>query len=313
VISSAQPPDSPSSPKLILFVALGVVVAIGAGVGAVIVREAMDPALVTAEDVERRLRMNYVGAVPLLKSIDRRTKQPPSDVVARRPESAFSEAIRSLRASVAHLSAVGRPTVVTITSALPGDGKTMTAACLGRSAALAGTRTVVVDCDVRRAGIGRMLKISRDADLLSVLAGAPLDDALIWDTETGVAWLPVASYHDRAADSLSGAAMDELLKELRRRFDLIILDTAPVLPVADGRVLAAKSDVTLLLARWRRTPDHALKAAMRALTSAGANVSGVILTKMDVRGQTRFGLGDAAYYYNDYRSYFAAETTAARR
>ena len=103
----------------------------------------------------------------------------------------------------------------------------------------------------------------------------------------------------------TSSAMDDLLAELRRRFELIILDTAPVLPVADGRVLAAKSDVTLLLARWRRTPDHALRAAMRALASAGASVSGVILTKMDVRQHSRFASGDAAYYYNEYRSYFS--------
>jgi succinoglycan biosynthesis transport protein ExoP len=306
VISNAQPPLEPSSPKALLFLALGVVLAIAAGGGAVIVREAMDPALVTADDVERRLHIAYIGSVPLLKSLERRTKQTPSEVVVKRPESAFAEAIRSLRVSVAHLAAAGKPIVVTVTSALPGDGKTMTAACLGRSAALAGTRTVVVDCDLRRAGIGRMLGHQREADLLSVLQGAPLDDALIWDTPSGVAWLPVAADRARSPDALTGAAMDALLADLRRRFDLIILDTAPVLPVADGRILAAKSDVTLLLARWRRTPDHALRAALRALAGAGADVNGIVLTKMDIRKQTRFGFGDSTYYYNDYKSYFAA-------
>ena len=303
IISNAQPPDSPTFPKTTLFLALGALLGIGAGVGAIIAREGMDPALVTAEDVERRLQISYLGAVPLLRSIDR-TKQLPNDVVVKRPQSPFSEAIRSLRTAMIHLGGVRRSVVVTVTSALPGDGKTMTVACLGRSAALAGMRTIVVDCDLRRAGIGRLLKNRRDADLLSVLAGKPLDDALIWDAESGLAWLPVDPNQDGGHDALTSSAMDDLLAELRRRFELIILDTAPVLPVADGRVLAAKSDVTLLLARWRRTPDHALRAAMRALASAGASVSGVILTKMDVRQQSRFASGDAAYYYNEYRSYF---------
>jgi uncharacterized protein involved in exopolysaccharide biosynthesis/Mrp family chromosome partitioning ATPase len=304
VISGAQPPGSPSFPKTGLFLSLGVVLGIGAGIAALIASEAMDPALVTAEDVERRLHIHYLGAVPLLRSLER-TKQSPNDVVVKRPQSAFSEAIRSLRAAMIHLGSASRPTVVTVTSALPGEGKTMTVACLGRSAALAGLRTVVVDCDLRRAGIARLLKNHRDADLLSVLEGSPVDDALIWDADSGLAWLPVNPNSQSGHDALTGERMDALLADLRRRFQLIILDTAPVLPVADGRVLAAKSDVTLLLARWRRTPDHALRTAIRGLASAGANVSGIILTKMDVRQQARFGFGDAAFYYKGYRSYFA--------
>lgn len=304
VISPAQPPSAPSAPKTTLFLLLGMVLGVAAGVGAIILREAADPALVTAEDVERRLRAPYLGSVPLLASVER-SRIAASDLVVKRPKSAFSEAIRSLRATIMHLTAPGKSAVMAVTSALPGEGKTLTAACIGRSAALAGARVVVVDCDLTRPGLGRMLKDVREPDLVSVLEGAPLDDALVWDGETGMAWLPVATGRESKADVLASPAMDALLATLRARFDLIVLDTAPVLPVADGRLLAAKSDITLLLARWRRTPDHAIKAALRVLASAGASVDGVVLTKMDVRQQTRFGFGDSAFYFKSYRSYFS--------
>ncbi|HEX7761889.1 MAG TPA: polysaccharide biosynthesis tyrosine autokinase [Caulobacteraceae bacterium] len=308
VISEAHTPSEPSAPKTKLLLALGLVLGAAAGLAAIIIRETLDPALASAEDVERRLGIPYVGAVPLLSSTDH-ARLSAADTILRRPRSAFSEAFRGVRATLDHLGAPGggpgRSTVTVITSALPGEGKTVTAFCLGRSAALAGIRTVVVDCDLRQAGIQKLIKVRRDADLMSVLAGADLDDALVWEPESGLAVLPVNMSESVSTDLLVGQAMDRLLADLRRRFHVIILDSAPVLPVAESRVLAAKADVTLFLAGWRKTPDHVIRSAFRLLASAGAEVSGVVLTKMDMRYQSRMGYGDAAQYFKTYKRYYA--------
>lgn len=304
IISKAEPPTAPSAPKTTLLLALGVVLAFGSGLGAIIIRQGLDPALVTSDDVERRLHLAYMGAVPLVVG-SRSSRLSPMDMVVRRPRSAFAEAIRGLRASLNHVSQPGRPTVVTVTSALPGDGKTVTALCLGRSAALAGTRTVVVDCDLRGTSIARFLLQKPKVDLNAVLDGAALDEALVWDAETGAAILPALRLDSEKMDRLNSAAMDSLLEALRQRFELIILDSAPVLPVVDARILAAKSDVTLLVARWGKTPDHSIRSAIKVLASAGAEVTGIALTQMDMRRQAQSGFGDSAHYFNIYKGYFA--------
>jgi succinoglycan biosynthesis transport protein ExoP len=98
--------------------------------------------------------------------------------------------------------------------------------------------------------------------------------------------------------------MDRLLAELRARFDLVLLDTAPLLPVADTRILASKADVLVFLARWRKTPQDAVEAAFRLLDNTGAFLAGVALTQIDMKQQAKYGLGDGGYYYAEYKKYY---------
>jgi Mrp family chromosome partitioning ATPase len=97
--------------------------------------------------------------------------------------------------------------------------------------------------------------------------------------------------------------MDDLLYQLRRRYDFIILDTAPLLALADARILAAKCDAVLLLCSWRKTPEDALKSAIRLLRAAGAPLAGISLTRVDVRKQVAHGDGDSAYYFREAKGY----------
>ncbi len=99
--------------------------------------------------------------------------------------------------------------------------------------------------------------------------------------------------------------MDRLLEELKRRFEVVVLDTAPVLPVADTRVLAPKADVTVFLAQWRKTPRKAVQNAIQQLESVGAYVVGIGLTQVDMKEQARSGYGDAGYYYRAYKQYYS--------
>jgi len=100
--------------------------------------------------------------------------------------------------------------------------------------------------------------------------------------------------------------MGELLDTLRKQFDLVILDTAPVLAIAETRVLASRSDAVLFLARWRKTPAKAADTALRALEQSGAHIAGVVLTQVDVNQQARYGYGDPGYYYASVKKYYAA-------
>jgi polysaccharide biosynthesis transport protein len=307
VVSKAKIPTGQSSPKVQLNLAVGLALALAAGFAAVMVAEGLDAGLTTAEDVERRLEAPFLGAVPLLSSISDDPSLSPLDHVVQKPLSAFSEAFRNLRASLLY-SRLGEPVkVVAVTSALPGEGKTTTSICLGRTAAQQGARVVIVDCDLRRQTVNRLLEGQPIVGLLEVLSGeAQLDEALTLDPTSGAYVLPLAKGGFTPKDVFGSPAMDRLLDELRARFDFIILDTAPVLPVADTRVLAPKADVVMFLARWRKTPQDAIEAAFRMLSGTGAYVAGVALTQVDMRQQSKYGYGDSGYYYAEYKKYYAS-------
>jgi succinoglycan biosynthesis transport protein ExoP len=308
VVSRAKIPDKPSYPNKGLNLALGLVFGLAGGVGGIVLMEALDGGLSTAEDVERYFGLPCLGSIP---ELDSTTNGKPSGIsperfVVEKPLSAFAESFRNLRTSILFSKIDTSVKVAVITSALPGEGKTTTTFCLGRSIAMAGSKVVVVDCDLRRRNVNRLLKIEPTAGLVEILQGsAELSDVLVLDEASGAYFLPLSRSAYTPKDLFGSAAMDRLLADLRARFDLVLLDTAPILPVADTRILAPKADVVVFLAEWRKTPRKAVEAAFTMLSSVGANVAGIALTAVDMRQQARFGYGDPGYYYRSYRKYYA--------
>jgi capsular exopolysaccharide synthesis family protein len=306
VVSRAKIPIAPSSPKIALNLALGLLLGIGGGLGAAALAEMLDSGLATAEEVESRLDTPHLGSIPLLSSVTKEKHISPIDFVVERPLSSFAEAFRSLRASIVQ-SRVGAPVkVIAVTSALPGEGKTTTSAALGRALALGGSRVVVVDCDLRRRSLNTLIGAEPTQGLLELLNGeVTLDRVLHRDAGSTAVFLPLSKNHFTPKDVFDAPAMDKLLDQLRAHFDYVILDTAPVLPVADTRVLAPKADVVVLLSRWRKTPEKAIAAALKLIAASGAHVAGVALTQVDVKAQARYGYGDTYYYYGEYKRYYS--------
>jgi len=309
VVSRAIIPGGASSPDVPLNLALGLVFALGAGFAGVVLAEMLDAGMTTGEDVETKLGLPHIGSVPLVDSIAAAGErgQPPADYLLAKPLSAFAEAIRALRTSI-QFSRVGQAVrVITVTSTLPGEGKTTTSVCLARSAAQAGQRVVIVDCDLRRRAVNRLFGIEPQIGLLEVLGGsATLEAALYLDPASGAYVLPLTHTSFTPRDVFNSQAMDQLLQTLKTNFDLVILDTAPVLAVADTRILAAKADTVVFLTRWRATPQKAISNSLKLLDKAGAHVAGVALVQVDMRSQARYGYGDAGYYYGAYKSYYTA-------
>lgn len=303
VLTNARVPDRPTTPNRVLNMALAIVLGTALGIAAAFTRELHFAGLTTAGDVAKKLHVRYLGLVPSVGSVTR-TKETPASLIVNDPRSFFAESFRSLRASI-RFAAGTEAKVIAITSALPGEGKTATAICLARSFALSGERTVLVDCDLRQQGVSRRLP-GREGrpGLIEVLRGAnTLDEALSKDFQTGLEVLPVVDAHDQS-ELLTGEEMDRLLATLRARFDAIILDTAPVLPIADARLMLDKADAKIFVVRWRSTPDHAVRAAFRQLSHERASVTGVVLTRVDLKKLSRFGLGDDVSYYDRYKSYY---------
>lgn len=306
--SAAVVPSWPNWPNIPYFLIIGTVLGMVLGLLAVIFKEALDTSLVSTEDVEEGLGVAALGQIPMLASTidDRRLRHmAPEDFVVAKPLSAFAEAFRALKVSLTPLRAAERPRVVAITSALPDEGKTTTAFCLARTAALGGTSVIVVDCDDRRQGLTRLAGRTPPVGLIEVLRGeARLQDAKLRDEATDADLLLMAEGTVPTENPLANERFDALLAELRRDYEMVILDTPPLLPAADARVIAAKADAAVLICRWRKTARDAAITAIRQLMSAGAPLWGAVLTQVDVREQVRAGYGDSIQYARSYRHYY---------
>jgi len=304
LVSAALTPLKPSSPNLPLNLSLGLALATAAGLAAVGVAQMAESGVGTAADVEKRFGLRYLGAIPSLHSVAKRRGLSPTDYIVEHPLSGFSEAYRSVVASILH-GGDSAVKVVAVTSALPGEGKTTTSVCLARAAALQGHRVVVVDCDLRRRTLTRLLPHTPELGLLELLENPNLlSQAIVPDSLTSADILPLGDAPPTLADVFGSPAMDRLLGVLRSRYDLVVLDTPPLAPVADSRVLAQKADFTAVVARWRSTPYQAIQAALQLLSGSDVALGGMVLNQVDLQEQMRNGYGDLAYYFSTYGGYY---------
>jgi Mrp family chromosome partitioning ATPase len=164
----------------------------------------------------------------------------------------------------------------------------------------------LIDCDIRRRSASQLIEQRSNRGLVEVLKGeTTVQEAVIAHPGAGFDVLPLSTAAVEARDLLGSPAMERLLTQLRGTYDLILLDTPPVLPVADTRLLVRHIDVTGLLVRWRNTPIKAAEAALDIIAENAPNVAGVALTMVDLRKQTRQGYGDPAFYHKKYKNYYS--------
>lgn len=310
VISHASVPGAPTSPKPAMYAGGGLLAAILASALLVLILELLESGLKSRADVESGLGVPVIGIVPDLATVpgaavSSRNPMGPANYLIDHRGSVFGEAFRSIRGAL-RIGREGAVKTLAVTSALPGEGKTTTAICLARSAALAGQRVVLVDCDVRRRASSRTMIGRVESGLTAVLKGdASVESSLLKDEASGAYILGQGTSDDTDYDLLTAPAMQSLIADLGRKFDFVVLDTAPVLPLAEARAVAGMADAVLFVARWRRTPAHAARLAMDMLERAGAHVHGAALTIVDVKEQARSGYGDEMMYYNKFKQYYA--------
>jgi capsular exopolysaccharide synthesis family protein len=308
LVSEASTPDSPSFPNKPLFALMGLFVGCAAGAAGVFVAEGLESTIRSTSDVTRYLGLTTVAVVPSLARSALRVagkNTTPESYVVKRPMSGFAEAFRNIRSALMLPEADRAAKVIAVSSALPGEGKTTAAAAFGRILGMAGARVVIVDCDLRRSSLGDRLA-DRDGGpgLTQLLTGqATLPQTLRQDAVPGVFILPAASTEFIPQDLFSGARVRELLEELRSQFDYVILDSPPVLAVAEARAIAVLADRVILVTLWAKTPRAAVIAAVEHLRHDGADLAGVVLNRVDVSGRN-LSKQDYAYYYSDNKRYY---------
>lgn len=304
VLSYADVPMLPSSPNVAMNMVLALVIGLGAGLVAAYIAEALFHGVTTADEVEHDLGHRYLGSIPLLASVSR-TARREVPAITEEPRSAFAEAFRSLRTSIEQ-AVHGPAQVIAVTSALPNEGKTTISSCLAQTLAVGGARTVLVDCDLRRRGVSRLLRLDPGhPGLIEVLEGkATLSDALVAG-ETGLYVLTIQPSDSEPESLLVGETFAEMLAQLRQHFDHVVLDLPPVLPIAAARSLAAQADATVLVVRWRKTVAGAVRSALLQLPPDRVNVVGITINNVDMRRRQLFSHSDPAFFYDKYRQYYA--------
>ncbi|MFC0205273.1 GumC family protein [Novosphingobium soli] len=308
VLRPARPSQTPLHPDLLLNMTLSAALGLGLGLLCALAVDGASAGaargLACGDDVENRLGLRHLGSIPELGSVLPRGVGDPVDAVLDHPRSALAEAFRNVHASIAFV--VENPRVIAVTSALSGEGKTTLALCLARMMASTSGPILLIDCDLRRRAVSGWIGGARAAGLLEVLRGeARLEDVVATDARTGLSVLPLAAAKEEDHALLTGPAMDALLATAGQGYHAVILDTAPVLPVADARLLLCKADAAIIATRWRRTPEAALRALLRLLPEGAVTLAGVVLTRVDVRRQAAFGL-DASAFYPACRDYYRA-------
>ncbi len=305
MISRAALPDEPTYPRRKLIFGVALVSALLAGSLAVFGLEGLDNTFRSSEQIEDLVGLPTLGLVPAIVGLDKRNGSP-QDYVLDNPNSPFGEALRSLRTAMLLTSMGSPPKTILVTSSIPSEGKTSIAMCLARIHARSGRRTLIIDCDVRRPRLHELTGVANQSGLSDVLLQhRELNEVVLLDERSGAYFVTAGGPVPDPAALLASERMRRLLKEVASRFDLVIIDSPPVLSVSDARVLSQMTDKTVFLVHWGSTRRHDVMMGVKQLIEAGADVAGLVLSRVNVRKHARYGYRDSGYYYDDkYTKYY---------
>ena len=314
MVDPAMVPSTPARPAKMRNVAMAFIVGLVGGIGLALMREYLDNTVKNPDDIETLARLPSLAVVPqfassnghgngkrqrLLPGFSANGHEKRMELVAEHlPKSQMSEAFRALRTSLLLSRADHPPQVILVTSALPREGKTTTAANLAVTLAQLGDKTVIVDADLRKPGVGRLLDITgpNNAGLSSYLAGVSSLELVTvpHPTIANLAAIPTGPLPPNPADLLASHKLAEAIAELRGKYKFIVIDSPPVMAATDAVLLSVQTDGVLLVVRSGETPKEAFTRTRDLLVSVKCNILGVVLNAVD---------SSAPDYYYSYRYY----------
>ncbi len=312
IIEPAGLPGRPLRPNKPLNLLFGCVVGLVLGIGLSFFQDYLDNSIKTAEDVSKYLQLSLLGIVPALpngvskgRSGGEALENPAHRLMTRNDMSSpISEAYRTMRTNIL-LASVDRPMrTLVVTSSVQKEGKSTSAINLAISIARSGSQVVLVDADLRRPILARTFHLTKilKADLVDVLMhGADLSDALIPSGIDNLTILPCVKIPPNPSEILGSPAMNRLVEELKRRFELVLLDSPPVIAVTDAVLLSAKMDGTILVVGAGKAPRGICMQAKASLDRAKSRILGVVLNGMRI-DQGSYDFYHYHRYYNNYGS-----------
>jgi capsular exopolysaccharide synthesis family protein len=313
IIVRAQVSGRPDSPKPTQDLAQGLLAGLALAAGLILLLESLQRGLRTPQAVEDWTGAPCLVSVPKLtarevKDLAATGGQGPADYVAVKPLSLYAEALRQLRADLI-LAPDGEkvPQVILFSSAVAGEGKSTTALAFSRTLAMSGAKTILIEGDIRRPTIANIAGIEAKTNLVDVINHHDrLAAALSRDLLTDLDILPTQAINDRTGVDQALERFSGLLDTLRPHYQFIVVDTAPVLAVAETQTMARQADAVILVVRWGATTGDAIRIAVHELQSAHITPRGVALNSVDFKAQSKYTRGDSASYYNSYSKYYSS-------
>ena len=286
-------------PKKSLILMLSAVLGLMSGAGFVLFKQFVHSGFRTAEELEEHTGLPILGQIPKME-ITRRDQL--IDYLNTKSTSAASEAIRNLRTSVLLSDIDTPPQVIMSTSSVPGEGKTTQAISLAHNLSGMGRKVLLVEGDIRRRTFNEYFDGSgkRGGVLTAMTGDAPIEDLIIRDSRMNVDILMGEKSTANAADVFSSAKFKEFIKNAREQYDVVIIDTPPVLVVPDARVIGQSVDAIVFTVAWDRTTKSQITESIRQFATANLSLTGLVLSQVDPKGMRRYGYGGR---YGAYAAY----------
>jgi capsular exopolysaccharide synthesis family protein len=311
IVETAAIPGAPILPRVSSNVALGLLGGLLVGVFLAWLREQLDSSIKTPDDVEEKLGMVFLGLLPELNDDKKDNNHgrrrygprrnstgvdgPPELTVHEHPLSGVSEAARSVRTNLTFMNPDRPYKRILVSSAAPSEGKTTVACSIAIAFAQAGQRVCIVDGDLRRPRLHRIFDRQGDSGLTNVLVGDQSLDEVAKPTIVPNLWsIPAGPLPPNPADILQSERFRQLINELAERFDRVIIDSPPLVPVTDGAILSMLVDGTVFVVRAFKTSRHVSAQGLRALVDVEAPVIGTVLNAVDLN---KHEYAQYHYYY----------------
>lgn len=304
LLSAAEAPYRPSTPGTVFFAMIGFTGSLLLSSLLVLLREGSDSTLRGAGDIEHHLGLARIGMLPALGRLG--SRQRPHHYLLAKPRSPYASALQAIARQLKTGALV--PKLVLVTSSLPQEGKSTTSLSLAVTLAQTGLRVLLVDADFRHPSLHKELGLAPQKGLVEFLrAEITLAEAVVWANDMqDLHILPMGALADNPAALAANDCLAARLAVMRDHYDIVVIDSAPVLGIAETQYLARLADQTIFVCRWSSTAANTAKHAVRELVDAGATIKGAVLTRVDLKRHARHGFGDAALSYTKYGHYYAS-------
>lgn len=296
VIDAARPPGAPFKPQTKRDVLLSVVIALFCGLGFAFVLEYLDASIRTAEDVRIYLDLPFLGYVPSVTEARSDTEK--ALVVHQHPTSVITESFRAVRTSILFAFPQDRPLkTILVTAAVPEEGKSFFSANLSQVFSQLNERVILIDIDMRKPKLYKSFGLEQKNGLSNFLAGSVAMDAIIKPTLIkNLSLITSGTIPPNPSELLSSGKIHSLLDELKTKFDRIIVDSPPILSVADASLLANMVDGVVLVLKGGSTRMEAVVKAKEKILEAKGKIIGVVVNNISPQKEDRY------YYYHYYYS-----------
>jgi len=302
VIDPAEIPGAPVKPKKAQNILLAIFVGLSMGVGLAFFLEWLDNTIKTSEEVTSLLKIPFLGPVPAIftdkdTDADSELRDPTEDLIAlRSPKATASESYRGIRTSIMFSAADISPQIILVCSAGAKEGKTITAANIAVTMAQAGSKVLLIDCDMRRPKLHRLFNVPRDRGLSNVLVGdSTLADTIIHSSVPNIDILPCGPIPPNPSELIGSHHMQALIDEIRKSYERIIIDSPPLAAVTDAVILSSIVDGVIFVIRYGQIHRETIKNGIAQLHSVNARILGAVMNDVQT--------GQYGYYYYQYYYY----------